>query len=346
MNIPPTQKTTVRLLSWTSNPVQTVYVQWMASRNTEQVPDPAAVDANSPEVLDVFKKVIDMRIPLAETLDFIFLLEHVPIALREQLVRHRVGHSFGERIGADVVPDLSASTFWTQTMRVMRMDDFATDGEYLVPASIENNNNPMASKPELAELPGGRPRKTVEQFYHEQFLWMQSAYRKLIAAGVPVEDARNILPLGAMHRMTWKVNLSALFHVLGKRSCTIAQLGMWEPVIRGIVDELANRVHPHFRRLVDPPCFEAGEWTGCKFGLENDNRVKGDDPYPPCPLYLNKHTERAQAVALTVDGGAPWIKSADGWHHVDATKDAAAVKSAKAFGTLWGRHPCTGEVTQ
>lgn len=345
MNIPPLQQTTVRLLSWTANPVQTIYCQWMASRGSEWVNDPAVVDPTDPEVLDVFRKVIDMKIPLAETLDFIFLLEHVPIALREQLVRHRIGHSFGDRLGADVVPELGSSTFWTQTMRVMRMDDFATNGEYLVPESVRGNSQPMNSKPELAGKPGDR-HKTVERFYHEQFLWIQSAYRKLIEAGVPVEDARNILPLGAMHRMSWKVNLSALFHVLGKRSCWIAQLGMWEPVIRGIVDELASRVHPEFRRLVDPPCFEAGKWSGCKFGLENDNRVKGDDPYPPCPLYLEHHQDRA--VQLTVKGDTPWQYvhvSEDGSTWACKTTDNynAMVNRADSYSKLWGRDPWTGE---
>src|SRR4051812_12744835 len=95
------KKTTVRLLSWTANPIGTIYAEWVQSRTQDPVPEPADVEGRMStkqglehwqRVMDVFKQVIDMRMPLGETIDFVFLLENVPVALREQLVRHRIGH--------------------------------------------------------------------------------------------------------------------------------------------------------------------------------------------------------------------------------------------------------------
>lgn len=377
-----TKKTSVRLLSCTKHPVETIYVEWLQSRSEGDVPLPEEVasrcdvtrwllksekhpmggDRPTPEdrkfletVEKTFRDVITMKIPVAETIDFVFLLEHCPIALREQIVRHRIGHRYGGVLGADIIPDLAESTFWSQTTRVLNMGSFASEGEYLVPESVEGNKSPMPGQ-EMRESP-----KTLEDFYHEQFNWAQSAYNKLLRAGVPAEDARNILPLGMQHRLTWKMNLSALLHVVSKRGCWIAQLGMWEPVIRGIIEELATKVHPMFRRLIDPPCFDKeGKFSGCVFKLENDNRVIGSDPYAPCPLYLHHHEEQAEregraAENVNKEKFSGWRRSTvsvDGatynWHpyqngFLSERKLIDLTVRGKKYAKLWGRDVWTGE---
>ncbi len=239
----------------------------------------------------------------------------------------------------DLIPDLDGSTFWSQTLRVKDMGDFAADGEYLLPDSVRGNTTVMPGQSKLFERP-----KTVEDFYHEQMNWSASAYKKMVKAGVPIEDARNILPLGCQHRMSWKVNLSALMHVLSKRSCTISQLGMWRPIIFGVVDELATKVHPYFRRLVDPPCFDRGAWKGCCFKLENANRVKGEDPYPPCSLYLGKHGLEAAATASEIVGG-PWhpLPDMSGVESVKPEMKEELTRKSIEYKGLWGRNPWTGD---
>lgn len=384
----PTQTTTVTLLSHTQHVKETIYCQWRASREDGYCPTPAQVaywnetiksgkgpSANFEqgvtvpqdterdyvtEVDEVFRKVVDMKIPLAETIDFVFDLDHVPIALREQMVRHRIGHKFGSQYGADVVPDLADSTFWAQTMRVKNMGEFARKRDYLLPESVAGNTNSMYPPVEKdTSFKDIQPGKSVEQFYREQMMWIESAYNKLIAAGVPIQDARNILPLGCQHRMSWKVNLSSLFHVLGKRGCWIAQLGMWEPVIRGVVEELATKVDSYFRSMIDPPCIgKDGEFSACVFKLENENRVKQDDPYAPCPLYMWNHSQEAHQVALTVEGKPTpaWtVREAQGEDEIYATNPNAVllggpskketddyVERTTRYSKLWGRDPFTG----
>lgn len=396
--------TSVRLLSHTNNPIETIFVQWAQSRTEDPVRDPSEIAAllriiqarkksgivsdvdlrYEKDVYETFEKVVSMKIPLAETIDFVFLIEHCPIALREQIVRHRIGHRYGGQLGADIVPDLAESTFWSQTTRVLNLGTFATDGEYLLPESVRDSG-PKAPSPECVAC-GGKgtyqeehphngslfnvtcqcwryPEGTktitvrnhtvsVEEFYHEQMGWIQSAYNRLIEAGVPVEDARNLLPMATQHRLTWKVNLAALLHVLGKRGCWIAQLGMWEPVIRGMVEELATKVHPAFRKMIDPPCFgNDGEFKACVFKLENENRVKGDDPYAPCPLYLGNHVVEAERAAIERgnNGGDPaWRlaipseRSVNNWHGPDRAMTELTVRGKK-YRDLWGRDEWTGK---
>lgn len=355
-----TKTTTVRLLSHTAFPIETIYVEWLQSRSEGYVPDPGTVRAKidmekhraaqgvphdagayEDEVMDVFEKVIAMKIPVAETVDFVFLLEHCPIALREQIVRHRIGHRYGGRLGADIVPDLAESTFWSQTTRVLNMGKFATEGEYLLPESV--------TKSEATIMDRGS-EISIEEFYCRQMGWLQSAYNRLVAAGIPAEDARNLLPLGVQHRLTWKLNLSALLHVLSKRGCWIAQLGMWEPVIRGIVEELATKIHPVFRKLIDPPCFAAdGNFNGCVFKLENENRVRGDDPYAPCPLYLHHHGDEASKIK------GPWepvIDTSNGvaeitdWSNISREKTTELTVRGARYRELWGRNEWTGAKLQ
>lgn len=351
-----TKTTTVRLLSYTANPIETIYVEWLQSRSEGRVPDPSEVstmlklinarrERGSPtegdlayerDVYETFDKVVSMKIPVAETIDFVFLLEHCPIALREQIVRHRIGHRYGGRLGADIIPDLSESTFWSQTTRVLNLGRFATEGEYLLPESVQDPGKKITVR--------GK-EMSVEDFYHEQMGWIQSAYNRLIDAGVPVEDARNLLPMATQHRLTWKMNLSALMHVLSKRGCWIAQLGMWEPVIRGIVEELATKVHPSFRKLVDPPCIgNDGKFKGCVFKLENENRVRGEDPYAPCPLYLYHHREEADKVGPG-DKARGWMTDEDGaWFTEDGNENRVTELTVRGekYKKLWGRDQWTG----
>lgn len=331
-----TKKTTVRLLSWTTNPLETIYAEWVQSRTTGEVPDPHRLHDErlglytkrdktdeerkhlNHEVLEVFEKVIAMKMPLGETIDFVFLLEHVPVALREQLVRHRIGHKFGDKLGADIIPDLAGnSSFWSQTTRIIDMSTFATDGEYLSPQWLEENGHLPIRDKKLIECPtcgsssltiyanntacvceNGHYNKTehfkddektsVADFYHDQMKWIQTAYRRLLKAGMPMEDARNILPVAMQHRMTWKCNLSSIMHVLSRRSCWLTQLGMWEPVIEGIIEELATRIHPTFRRLIDPPCCDtSSNFVKCAFSKENEEVIDNGN-YPPCSLWVNK----------------------------------------------------------
>lgn len=385
------QKTSVRLLSWTQWPIETVYCEWQISRTNGPVPSPQEVREKitgekfgvsesghhkinemgpfEREVRKVFEDCVSMKVPIAETLDFVFELEHVSIALREQMVRHRVGHKFGGTLGADLIPDIADSSWWSQTMRVKNMGTFANDGEYLEPAWLEQNGHlPMPGfrkvMPQKALGPAviqneGEPSDeggSIREWYREQMAWIQTSYNRLVKAGMPEEDARNLLPLGTCHRLTWKMNLSALMHVMSKRGCWIAQLGMWEPVILGMIEELATKVDPFFRRLVDPPCIGSdGNFDSCKFHKENEEHVRGNYPHFPCPLWLGHHQNRAlEARWGAKDGNAVWdagpgpLRLTFTPMRPNVTKSlpqerAAFIARAEKYAKLWGRDPVTGE---
>lgn len=372
-----TKKTKVTLATWTSCPVETIYYEWQLSRTAGPVPTPMELNKMiwaersqlnklgestdeyfftqkhnvgplEKEVRKIFEEVVTMKIPLAETIDFVFTIDHCSIALREQMVRHRIGHRFGAQLGADIIPDIAESTWWAQTMRVKDMGTYATDGEYLVPESIEGNDKQI--KASAIDDHDGE-RLTVEKFYHGTMRWIEESYRRLVKEGVPIEDARNLLPLGCQHRLTWKLNLSALMHILSKRGCWIAQLGMWEPVIMGMVNELATKVDPFFRKLIAPPCIDGrtDRFKECVFKLENHNRFVGEDPYPPCPLWLHHHAREEAPVTmadLTVKGNPVWRETYErpwSWQGPSPEADTLLARRAAQYGRLWGRNPVTGD---
>lgn len=352
-----TKKTKVTLLTWTQNPLESVYAEWVQSRTEDQVPIPAELAAEIAAdrirrqeetwagerrdesakvykdvptgtkarlVQNVFEKVIAMKMPLGETIDFIFLMEHVPIALREQNVRHRIGHKFGDKLGADIIPDLAGnSTFWSQTTRIINLGKFADDLEYYTPVWLQESGN-----------------EKLVHYYHTCMWEIQEMYKHLVESGMPLEDARGVLPMYLQHRYTWKTNLSSIMHVLSKRGCWLAQLGMWEPVIHDIVNELATKIHPLFRRLIDPPCFDSsGNFNTCAFHKENEEIVdKGE--YPPCSLWLHQDVLRAFSRPNEEHARRGEVSK------IKPERMARYEAMIGKYTKLWHRNPRTGERVQ
>ncbi len=329
------EKVKVTLISCTNAPVQTICRAWEASRNNDPVAPIPPAEPTEAE-LKLFEQVIDSKIPVAEMVDFVFLLEGVSIALREQMVRHRIGVKVGDRIGMDIVPDLCDSSWWSQSMRILDMGQFETEERYDIPESI-------LADPSALEV----YRDTMES--------IQWAYNELASRGIPLEDARNIIPLAASHRLVWKLNLASLIHIVGKRGCWILQLGLWEPVIRGMVEALAEQIHPIFRRIIDPPCISHGKFNSCLFCLDNERRIQGEDEIPPCPLYLNHHSQEAVVASASVESPAWTVRSRgkdddpdEGVNVVATTDNAEAFKRSlrmeEKYENLWGRDAWTAEV--
>lgn len=345
----------VTLLSWTEHPVETIYTAWEASRHNRPVRTPAALATDiraeregnwvhegpplGAEVEGVFQKVIESKIPVAEMVDFVFLLENVSIAFREQMVRHRIGVKVGERLGTDIVPDLADSTWWSQSMRILDMGQFASEGAYEIPEGVDLRKveDPVSQQFNL----------TARQAYREFMMHAQLLYKALADAGVPLEEARLVIPLAATHRIVWKLNLAALQHIIGKRGCWILQLGFWGPVIKGMVNELATRVHPGFRSLINPPCIRGDRFHECLFKHDNERRIDGEDEIPPCPLYLNHHKDEAlRAVAAVLDrkGEPHWRFDPEQrlWNSNDAKARLRMNRMENEYTELWHRNVDTG----
>ena len=304
----------VTLISYTNDPIGTIFKIWEASksnRNWQEIEDdvnccedPSTSCGNGCNLKrqSIFEKVIDSKIPVAENLNFVFLLEGVSISFREQMVRHRIGVNVGDRLGVDIVPDLADSTWWSQSMRILDMSNFAKEGAYRVPKF---------------------PNPEAETVYRSAMKLAEVAYGGLVAAGMSMEDAREVIPLGATHRITWGLNLAALQHIVGKRGCQILQGDLWEPIIQGMVEELAKNVDPYFRRLIAPPCISGWKYVGCKFKLDNERRVEGKDEIPPCTLYAGKELPPE--------------------HVKELEKIPRFSKMAEQYKRLWGKNPFTFE---
>lgn len=333
-----TNEPKVTLLNFTPYPKETVYSVWEMSKTEDPIRTPEQIWASvDPDKVDeLFRAVIAQRIPIGEHVDFVFVLENVSVSWREQAVRHRIGTKASpERVGADItmdiLPDLADSSWWSQSMRIQDMGSFATKRQYRLPETVQE-----------------RGEEFVKAF-HEAMEGIQFMYNELVAAGVPMEDARELIPLGAQHRLSWKLNMSALQHILGKRGCWILQLGIWGPVIMGMVEELVKKVDPMFAELVTPPCISVktngeDEFTGCKFHEECRRRYTGDDQLPPCPLHLAQHHDgNPDRVRLKVLAEDYRITHPETNEPVELPRAAEMVERAADYAKFWRRDPYTGE---
>lgn len=307
-------KTKVTLVDWPRHPIETIYYLWEAARSNDKIPPVEHIveyctkDARFKQrVRETFEKVVDSAIPIAENINFVFLLEGVSISFREQMVRHKIGVKVGERLGVDMFPDIHDSTWWAQSMRVLDMGKFVDEDFYRLPDSIASD-------------------ETAKGIYEDGLRIAQQTYSELLARGIPIEDAREVIPLGAQHRISWGLNLNSLIHVARKRSCWIPQIGTWEPVIKGMINELVEKVDPYFASIVTPPCIKGDKFSGCVYKLDNERRVDRSDPLVPCSLYLHQH--------------APEVKPQE---ILSAAEFQRYVAMGEDYGQFWRRDVKTGQ---
>lgn len=262
----------VTLMSWTKDPIQTISDIWQKSREEKSLADIHDEEPDYKAMEDLFVRLLDMKVPVMENIDLVFMLENVSISFREQMVRHRIGVKVGERLGCDLIPGLTDSSWWSQSMRILDMSKFCDNEMYITPDWIRD-------KPEFNEGYIG--------LMHE----IQEFYKKAVEEGCPREQAREVFPLGSTHSISWKLNISSLLHIIGKRGCWILQLGYWGPIIEQMINECSEKIHPAFRNLVTPPCIKNNEFTNCLYHEDNKRRLASTDHLPPCSLYVNYHNE-------------------------------------------------------
>lgn len=275
----------VTLIASTPDPIKVLYEVWQCSKYEKTIEEVRAdyeqaqrmrVASNTtppwtdefPDPMALFETIIESTIPVMENIDLLFLLENVSISFREQMVRHRIGVNVGERLGCDLAPDIADSVWWSQSMRILDMGKFASKEHYFVPASILKNEIAL-------------------RMLQCHMLATEELYTKFVEMGIPMEEAREVIPVGATHAISWKLNIASLKHIIGKRSCWILQLGYWGPIIKGMVDELVHKVHPVFAKLVTPPCIKREQFVGCPHTAEHTRRFSGADSLPPCSLYVH-----------------------------------------------------------
>lgn len=326
----------VELVSGTAHPIETVYHVWEASKTDGPVPSVEEIvrtPALQNKARELFWQVIRQKIPVGEHIGFIFMLSNVSVSFREQMVRHRVGVKVGDRIGTDIVPDLDQSSWWSQSMRIQDMGHFASRMQYRIPKTLDGKkvSHPLATN--------------AKELWHNTMDSIELAYNALVHAGVPMEDARDIIPLGAQHRISWALNLQTLLHVLGKRGCWILQLGLWGPIISGMISELVAKVDSSFQELLVPPCINTkSQFSTCLYPVENQRRLDGQDDHPVCPLFVCRDpaAEKAfQESAVNSNGffqtpvkHRPQVLVKLGLHRFDEL-----LERAEEYRVLWGHDP-------
>lgn len=334
------------LISHVENPIETIYCLWKASRTTGPVPSPAQIkqdmaesESCQQEVLQTFANVIDNEIPVAENLDFVFVLENIPISLREQMVRHRIGHKFGENFGVDIIPGDVNSSWWSQTTRILDMGTFAADENYFTPDSMDDRIVKYYLDGDKSEE--ALAKVTAKKLYDLFMRSCQDTYNAFVEAGISREDARQIIPMAATSRISWRLNYSALKHIVRRRTCWMVQLGMWQHIVSDMVNELSTKIHPVFRNLAQPPCIKQDKFAACPFIADNLGRVAGTDPEPPCPMFLHHHGDIVDQT-LPVNKRVYQISKSGTWDCEDAAQRARFQKFQASYSKLWGRNAWTG----
>ena len=164
-----------------------------------------------------------------EHASYTFAIDGVSRALTHQLVRHRL------------------ASFNQQSHRYVRVADGL---ETIKPASIAENDEANRLFDEMIE-------KTVE------------AYQAFLAAGIPAEDARYILPNAAETKIVVTMNIRELLHFFSLRCCNRAQ---WE--IRDLAWRMLELVRPTASYIF------ADAGPGCVRGACPEGKMTCGNPYP------------------------------------------------------------------
>ncbi|MEM2864189.1 MAG: FAD-dependent thymidylate synthase [Candidatus Bathyarchaeia archaeon] len=124
------------------------------------------------------------------------------------------------------------------------------------------------ARPRYVTPPTVKGDSEAERLYREAVESAFKAYKRLMDLGVPLEDARYVLPNAAETSIVVSVNARELLHILELRLCLHAQ---WE--IRMLASKMlqeASKVAPEIMARAGPPCKTKGRCP------ENDAK---------CPLY-------------------------------------------------------------
>jgi thymidylate synthase (FAD) len=141
-----------------------------------------------------------------------FAVEGVSRSCMAQLTRHR------------------HASFDVQSLRYTEIDG---DPEELFRFPPSLSDEEIVSREGISEATlSAEKREAVADDLYEHSI---DAYRRLIDAGVPKEDARMVLPLGTMVNLTFTMNARSLMHLLDMRLKPDAQ---WE--VRDLSEEVLS----------------------------------------------------------------------------------------------------------
>jgi thymidylate synthase (FAD) len=229
----------VTLISHSPEPMRSLYMAYRTcySQLTPQQILARIDDERIP--MEEMRRFIDERLktghasPL-EQVWFEFGISGVSRAFSHQFVRHRVGISFEQQ---------------SQRYVTYKRGTFP----YTIPETVRKAG--MADRME------------------EVFAQAGELYEDLVAAGVPAEDARFLLPNATNTNFKITVNFQALLHICDLRLCTRAQ---WEfRKVAALMRSEVLKVVPELGRTLQPKCGEhrlgycdesEKDWAACPIG--------------------------------------------------------------------------------
>ena len=107
--------------------------------------------------------------------------------------------------------------------------------------------------------------------YEDSMLLIQDLYRGMIGSGMPIEDARGILPLNVHSTITFTINLQSLYHMLELRFCDNTQ-EEFRDIAKVMREEVSSKLGNIFVKPMRPICFSKGYCPSpvpCgKYGME------------------------------------------------------------------------------
>ncbi len=167
-----------------------------------------------------------------EHASYTFAIDGVSRALTHQLVRHRV------------------ASYNQQSQRYVRYD----------------------AEPEFVEPPAVAGDAIAHEIFASATRDAFAAYKRLLDAGVPAEDARYLLPNAMETKIVVTMNIRELLHFFELRCCKRAQ---WE--IRALAVRMLELAEP-----TAPYIFmDAG--ASCRRGPCREGKMTCGDPYPKAP---------------------------------------------------------------
>lgn len=209
-------------------------------------------------IKETVQKVIEVNVPVTESIMLDFQIDDANVAWREQLVRGR-----------------NSQQFWVTSSRTTDL------------STMDVN---MADS---IRILGGE--KAVDA-YEKCVDFIRDTYLYLVdECGVPMEDIR-LQPQSHIERDYWMVTLRTLVSILNKRSDWIAQASLWTPVLSGVVKELRRvGLYEVVSPFIGKPMVEIAYHTDYEryyitrhfMDIENDDRYSGRDRIPCDPLWLS-----------------------------------------------------------
>ncbi|MBM4415608.1 MAG: FAD-dependent thymidylate synthase [Chloroflexi bacterium] len=235
----------VRLVDHTHDPIRTLYTAYRVCYSSFT---PAQIEARIADErisAEQMREFVEARLATGHTSPlqqvwFEFGISGVSRAFSHQFVRHHMGISFEQ-----------------QSQRYVTYKDGTFP--YTVPESV-------------------RRAGMAEQFKQAMATAGQT-YEAMIAAGVPAEDARFLLPNATNTNFKVSVNYLELLHIADQRLCTRAQ---WE--FRKVVSLMRAEVKRRFPSLgvqLQPKCGEARlgycdeafkDWEACPIGRKRPHK--------------------------------------------------------------------------